>query len=63
MKWMLVERKPGVIIAGSTEMYLGANDQAVPNTARAKRFESREAAEAHRRKLKQPYNWVTIGAE
>lgn len=63
MKWMLIERKPGVVMAGNQENYLGANDEAVPTTAQAARFESREAAEAHRRKLKNPYNWVTIGAD
>lgn len=63
MKWMLIERKPGVVMAGNQEIYLGANDAAVPDTAQAARFESREAAEAHRRKLKNPYNWVTIGAD
>ena len=63
MKWMLVERKPGVISALSQEQYLGANGETVPNTARAARFESREAAEAHRRKLKNPYNWVTVAAD
>ena len=63
MKWMLVERKPGVVLAGRQENYLGPAGEAVPNTARAARFESREAAEAHRRTLKHPYNWVTIAAE
>lgn len=63
MKWMLIERKPGVVMAGNQENYLGVNDEAVPTTAQAARFESREAAEAHRRKLKNPYNWVTIGAD
>lgn len=63
MKWMLVERRPGIVLAGTQESYLGTNDEVVPNTAQAARFESREAAEAHRRKLKNPYNWVTVGAE
>lgn len=62
MRWMLAERKPGVLLSPGQELYLGKNDEGVPNTAHAVRFESREAAEAHRRKLKHPYNWVTISA-
>lgn len=62
MKWMLAERKPGVLVSAAQERYLGQNDLAVPDTVHAVRFDSRETAEAHRRKLKHPYNWVTVSA-
>jgi hypothetical protein len=62
MKWMLAERKPGVLASAAQEHYLGRDDAAVPDTANAVRFDSRETAEAHRRKLKHPYNWVTVSA-
>lgn len=61
MKWMLVERKPDVIFTGQ-ETYLGENDTEILNAALAVTFATREAAEAHRRKLTHPYYWVAISA-
>jgi hypothetical protein len=60
MKWMLIERKPDVIYSGSQEVYLGANDTEVSDLERAVTFETREAAEAHRRQLKHRYHWVAM---
>jgi len=60
MRWMLVERKPDVIYAGGHETYLGEDDAEVSSADQAKTFETREAAEAHRRTLKHRYYWVAI---
>jgi hypothetical protein len=63
MKWILVERKPDVIFSPASAMYLGAGDALTGNAASALAFETRELAEAHRRRLKRPYNWVTISVD
>jgi glutathionylspermidine synthase len=62
MKWMLIERRPDVIYSGSAQTYLGENNAETPSSALAVTFATREAAEAHRRTLKHPYNWVAITA-
>jgi hypothetical protein len=62
MKWMLIERRPDVIYSGSTQTFLAANSTVTPSPASAITFATREAAEAHRRTLKHPYNWVAITA-
>lgn len=62
MKWMLVERRPDTIVAAGEEKYLGSNDTPTQDPASAARFETRQAAETHRRRLKHPYNWVAISA-
>ena len=62
MKWMLIERRPDVIYSGSGQTYLGENDAGTASSASAVTFATREAAEAHRRTLKHPYNWVAITA-
>ena len=58
MKWMLVERKPDVVYPGGEEIYLGVSDVEVSDIDLAVTFETRQHAEAHRRKLKHPYCWV-----
>jgi len=58
MRWILVERKPDVVYAGCPDLYLGKDGSETIDPARALTFESREAAEAHRRKLDHPYHWV-----
>ena len=60
MRWILVERKPDVIYAGKQEVYLGENDAKTPDPDLALTFDTREAAETHRRTLKHRYEWVTI---
>ncbi len=62
MRWILVERKPDVIYAGGQETYLGDGDAEVSSSELALTFETREAAEAHRRTLKHRYFWVAITA-
>ncbi|MBS0232124.1 MAG: hypothetical protein JSR99_01420 [Proteobacteria bacterium] len=63
MRWMLVERKPDVVYAGRPDLYLGKDDAETTDRARALTFESREAAEAHRRRLDHPYDWVATTTE
>lgn len=60
MKWLLVERKPDVVYVGRPELYLAKDGIGTNDRARALTFDSREAAEAHRRKLPHPYDWVAI---
>ncbi|MBY0559488.1 hypothetical protein [Hyphomicrobium sp.] len=62
MRWLLVERKPDVVYAGRRAVYLGLNDEETSDPATALTFQTREAAEAHRRHLKRPYDWVTTTA-
>lgn len=62
MKWMLVERKPDVVYANGEQTYLGPNNTEIRNPAAAMTFATREAAEAHRRTLKQRYNWVAVSS-
>jgi len=57
---MLVERKPDVVYAGRPDLYLGKDDAETQDFSRALTFETREAAEAHRRKLRHPYDWVAM---
>lgn len=58
MRWMLVERKPDVVYAGRSDIYLGKDGGGTNDRTRALTFETREAAEAHRRGLRHPYDWV-----
>jgi hypothetical protein len=58
MKWMLVERKPDVVYAGRDNLYLGEHGTETNDPQSALKFATREAAEAHRRHLKHPYDWV-----
>ncbi len=58
MRWMLVERKPDVVYAGRPDLYLGGDGAETHDRNRALTFETREAAEAHRRRLRHPYDWV-----
>ena len=60
MKWMLVERRPDVVAATAPEIYLGPNDGEVDDVGKARTFDTREAAEAHRRTLKLRYHWVAM---
>jgi hypothetical protein len=60
MKWMLVERKPGVIYSGGKDVYLGAGDSKVSDLDAAVTFVTRQQAEEHRRTLKQRYDWVAV---
>jgi hypothetical protein len=60
MKWMLVERKPGVVYSAGTNTYLGKNNAEIKDVGLALTFETRAAAEAHRRTLKQRYQWVAV---
>lgn len=62
MRWMLVERKPDVVYAGRPDLYLGQDGAETPDRANALTFPSRDAAEAHRRRLPHPYDWVTISS-
>jgi hypothetical protein len=62
MKWALIQKKPGALYSSRPEIYLGANDEEVSTPASAKTFATRDAAEAHRRKLKHPYDWVAVSA-
>jgi hypothetical protein len=62
MKWALIQRKPGALYSSGPEIYLGANDEEVSTSSSAKTFATRDAAEAHRRKLKRPYDWVAVSA-
>lgn len=63
MKWILVERRPDTIVDVNEQIYVGADNGMTQDTAQAVRFETRQAAETHRRKLKHPYNWVAISAD
>lgn len=63
MRWLLVERKPGVVYAGCQDLYLDRNGAETSDPGMALTFETREAAEAHRRHLKHPYDWVATAAE
>ncbi|HVZ05090.1 hypothetical protein [Hyphomicrobium sp.] len=58
MKWLLIERKPDVVYSAGEEIYLGPGDTEVSDVARAKTFDTRQDAEAHRRTLKRRYHWV-----
>ncbi len=58
MRWVLIERKPGVVYAGKPELYLGKDGAETQDRAQALTFETREAAEAHRRHLPHRYDWV-----
>jgi hypothetical protein len=62
MKWALVQRKPGVLYSSGHEIYLGVKNEEVSTPASAKTFATRDAAEAHRRTLKHPYDWVAVSA-
>jgi hypothetical protein len=57
---MLVERKPDVVYAGRPDLYLDRNGAETEDPDRAATFETREAAEARRRSLKHPYDWVAM---
>ncbi len=63
MRWMLVERRPDTILAQREETFLSMDDGHTQDAAQAKKFETRQAAESHRRKLKHPYNWVAVSAD
>lgn len=63
MKWLLVERKPDVVYAGGMDHYLAKNGRETYDPGAALKFETREAAEAHRRHLPHPYHWVARTAE
>jgi hypothetical protein len=60
MRWMLVERKPDIVYAGRADLYLGKHDAETEDITCALKFETREAAEAHRRALRHPYDWVAM---
>ena len=62
MKWILVERGAGVILAGYEDTYLDQNDSERLNSAWVVTFETNQSVETHRRKLKHHYNWVAITA-
>jgi hypothetical protein len=62
MKWALIQRKPGALYSSGPQIYLGVNDDDVSTPASAKTFATRDAAEAHRRTLKHPYDWVAVSA-
>ncbi|RUO99308.1 MAG: hypothetical protein EKK30_08235 [Hyphomicrobium sp.] len=59
---MLVERKPDVVYAGRPDIYFGQDGDGTEARDEAMVFETREAAEAYRRKLAHPYDWVATGA-
>jgi hypothetical protein len=63
VRWMLVERKPGVIHAGRLDRYLSKNGEQTYDRGSALTFETREAAEAYRRLLPHRYAWVATTAE
>jgi hypothetical protein len=63
VRWMLVERKPDVIYAGRLDRYLSKNGEETYDRGSALTFETREAAEAHRRHLPHRYDWVATTAE
>jgi hypothetical protein len=63
MKWMLVERKPDVVYAGGKDLYLAKDGGETHDQGCARTFDTREAAEAHRRHLPHPYGWVAVTAE
>ena len=58
MRWMLIERKPDVVYAGRADLYLAKDGTGTNDADWALTFETREAAEAHRRTLTHPYDWV-----
>ncbi|CAA2140675.1 hypothetical protein [Hyphomicrobium sp. ghe19] len=62
MRWLLTDRKPDVVYAGRQHVYLDRNGAETSDPSAALTFETRGAAEAHRRKLKRPYDWVTTTA-
>lgn len=62
MRWLLVERKPDVVYAGRANVYLDLNGGETSDPGMALTFQTREAAEAHRRHLKRPYDWVATTA-
>jgi hypothetical protein len=57
---MLIERKPDVVYAGRADIYLGKDNTETQDFNRALTFDSREAAEAYRRRLHHPYDWVSM---
>ncbi len=60
MKWMLVQRKPDVIYAGRPDLFLGTDGSETEDTKQAATFDTREAAESFRRKLRHPYDWAAM---
>lgn len=62
MRWMLVERKPDVVHVGA-EIFLAGNGDQTEDRGQAMVFETREAAEAHRRRLLHPYHWVASSTD
>ncbi|MBN9246695.1 MAG: hypothetical protein J0I81_04465 [Hyphomicrobium sp.] len=62
MRWLLVERKPDVVYAALQEIYLDKNDTRTSDRSMALTFPTREAAEDHRRHLKQRYDWVVMSS-
>jgi hypothetical protein len=63
MKWMLVERKPDVVYAGRPDLFLDPDGAETLDRNLALTFETRGAAEAHRRRLHHPYDWVATSTE
>lgn len=63
MKWLLVERKPDVVYVSRPDLFLGKDGGETDDPARALKFETREAAEAHRRTLAHRYDWVAAPAD
>ena len=59
MKWLLIERKPAVIYAGRPETFLARDGGETHELSEALTFSTKAEAEAHRRRLTRPYNWVS----
>ncbi len=63
MRWMLVERRPDTVLTQGQETFLAVEDGMTSDAEQAQKFETRQAAENHRRKLKHPYNWVAVSTD
>jgi hypothetical protein len=63
VNWLLVKRTPDIIHAGEQDVYLANDGGATAERADAKVFATREEAEAHRRTLRQRYEWVATSGD
>jgi hypothetical protein len=63
VKWLLVKRTPDIIHAGEQDLYLARDGGETGERADAWTFATREEAEAHRRTLRQRYDWVATSGD